>query len=105
MLMTIWQFCSYKHLVALIVTRFYSSRVVSTFINEDGTHRKEDYMWRKVFHDDLNTLHEKKQLIDLPSGGAKIISSPSLPPTIIPFYLRDIPVNKWRDKDRIWLNM
>ena len=103
--MTIWNPYETKYLVVLIATRFYSSRVVSTFINENGTHRKEEYMWRKVFHDDLNTLYEKKQLIDLPSGGAKIISSPSLPPIIIPFKLREIPLDKWSDKDRIWLNM
>ena len=84
---------------------FNSFRVFSSFINEDGTHWTEDLMYRKVEHDDLNTLYANNQVIDLPTGGAKIISSPSLPPIIVPFKLREIPVDKWMEKDRIWLNM
>ena len=77
----------------------------SSFINEDGTHSKEDRRWRKALHDDLDTLYERKQLIDFPRGGAKIISSPDLPPIIIPFELMQTPVTRWRDEDRVWLNM
>ena len=79
--------------------------MVSFGSHVDGTRWKEDIIWRKAINDNLTTLFEKKQLIGLPSGGAKIIASPSLQPIIIPFELRQIPVNQWRQEDRIWLNM
>ena len=94
-----------RNIVLLGNKTFNSFRVFSSYINEDGTHWKEDRMFRKGIHDDLNTLCENKQLIDLPTGGSMIVSSPSLPPIIVPFKLREIPVDKWMEKDRIWLNM
>ena len=89
----------------LINTIPFPSRVLYPSVNDDDTNRKEDGMLGKALHDDLNTLHQRNQLLNLPSGGAKIISSPSLPPITIPDQLRNIPVNQWRDEDRIWLNM
>ena len=86
-------------------TKFYSCRVLSIGIHANGTHWKEAKLWRKTINDDLNTLSEKKQLLDLPNGGAKVIASPTLQPIIIPFRLRQIPVNQWRHEDRIWLNV
>ena len=83
----------------------YSCRVSSFGINQDGTPWKEVSIWRKAINDNLNTLSERKQLVELPNGGIKIMSSPLLPPITIPFELRSIPVAQWRDEDRIWLNM
>ena len=93
------------HISFIGTTKFYLCRVVSFGSHVDGTRWKEDIIWRKAINDNLNTLFEKKQWIGLPSGGAKIIASPSLQPIIIPFELRQIPVNQWRQEDRIWLNM
>ena len=79
--------------------------MVSSFTGKNGVYWKKDHIWRNALHDDLNTLYERKQLINLPKGGAEIMSSPSLPPFVIPTELKMIPINKWRDDDLIWLNM
>ena len=80
-----------RNIVLLGNKTFNSFRVFSSYINEDGTHWKEDRMFRKGIHDDLNTLCENKQLIDLPTGGSKIVSSPSLPPDYCSFQIEGDP--------------
>ena len=55
--------------------------------------------------DNILILRKRGQLMDLPSGGAIIESSPTMPIITIPPELRFIPIEDWNEVDLVWLNM
>ena len=55
--------------------------------------------------DNILILRKRGQLIDLPSGGAIIESSPMMPIITIPPELRFIPIEDWNEVDLVWLNV
>ena len=49
---------------------------------------------------------KKKQLVkDVTGGGTIIFASPQSIPFVIPRHLKKIPIEKWTNNDKVWLNM
>ena len=54
---------------------------------------------------ELKVLNKKQLVKDVAGGGSIIVASPESIPFVIPRHLKKIPIEKWTNNDRVWLNM
>ena len=53
----------------------------------------------------LHYLKTTGILTDMPDDGIKIITSPNTLPFVIPSHLKHVPIVKWGNEDKKWLQM